>query len=260
MQKTAKRELAAACIITVLMAFMDISGLPSALFPGIHILDIEPAYFTLMLNFILALALCFALRKLLCPNWALGLGPHGTSNGLKQYGLAGLLALAASLLAFCIGLRGSFDQSPSVWKVLIEGFAYYLGVAVIEEIYIRGFLLNILEKLFWKSQNAVLKAVSLSSLIFGLGHMPGMIGFSPFVAASNVAWTIGLGLYFGMAYKKTGSLWVPVILHAAINLAGIPFVFSSTNAYPAFSIAIILPACLMLGAYSVLVMMKPKQA
>jgi membrane protease YdiL (CAAX protease family) len=256
MEKSAKTELAAAGVITVIMTFMDISGLPSALFFNVHIFDIEPFYFTLMLNFVFAGLLCFVLRRLLCPNWVMGWNLRGLWSGLRKYGLAGALALVVTFFAFSIGLRHSFNTRPTIWKALIEGFVYYIGVGIIEELYVRGFLLNIIEKLFKKSKNAVFLALVISSLVFGLGHIPGTSGSSLFVIVSNVIWTIGLGLYFGAVYKKTGNLWVSIILHIVINFCGIPFVFSTTSAYPNLSLYIILPAYLLLGAYSIL-LIKP---
>jgi membrane protease YdiL (CAAX protease family) len=251
MKESVKTELAAAGVITVIMTFMDISGLPSALFFNVHIFDIEPFYFTLMLNFVFAGLFCFVLRRLLCPNWVMGLNRRGLWNGLKKYGLAGALALVVSFFAFYIGLKPSFTTTPTIWKVLIEGFVYYIGVGIIEELYVRGFLLNIIEKLFKKSQNAVFWAVVISSLVFGLGHIPAALGSSPFVIISNVIWTVGLGLYFGAVYKKTGNLWVSIILHSVINFCGIPFVFSTIKTYPNLSLYMILPAYLLLGAYSI---------
>ena len=48
-----KKELIIVGILTILLAFMDISGFPSALFINIEILDITPFYWTLMFNFII---------------------------------------------------------------------------------------------------------------------------------------------------------------------------------------------------------------
>ena len=47
-----KKEVAIISILTILLAFMDISGLPSALFVNVNMLDINQIYFTLMINFI----------------------------------------------------------------------------------------------------------------------------------------------------------------------------------------------------------------
>ena len=45
-----KRELIYIAILTLLIAFMDITGIPSAFFVNIQIAGIEPFYFTLMIN------------------------------------------------------------------------------------------------------------------------------------------------------------------------------------------------------------------
>lgn len=68
-----KKEIIAAGILTVIMAFMDISGLPSALFINIRLADITPFYFTLMINFLLTGFVCYVGHRLFCPNWELGL-------------------------------------------------------------------------------------------------------------------------------------------------------------------------------------------
>lgn len=47
-----------------------------------------------------------------------------------------------------------FDSHPSVAKVLVEGVIYYIGVATIEELYVRGFLLNFIEKICAKRKKA----------------------------------------------------------------------------------------------------------
>ena len=46
-------------------------------------------------------------------------------------------------IAFVIGLK--FDSSPTLFKVIIEGIIYYIGVAIMEELYVRGLLLNLIE-------------------------------------------------------------------------------------------------------------------
>ena len=75
-----KKELIIISILTILLAFMDISGLPSALFINIEILDITPFYWTLMFNFIIIGVIAFFTLKYLCPNWKLGLNKKELKN------------------------------------------------------------------------------------------------------------------------------------------------------------------------------------
>lgn len=250
-----KKELAIAAILTILIAFMDITGIPSAFFVNIHILDINSIYFTLMVNFVIIGILAFIVLKYFCPNWYLGFTTKGLASGLKRYGMLGIIAGLIGFIAFYIGLR-PFDLQPSIWKVLIEGIVYYVGVAIVEELYVRGLLLNVIEKFFHKSRNKTLIAITLSSVIFGLGHIFGVLGQSPLVIVSKVIWTIGMGMYFGAIYKKTDNLWLPIIIHFFINVCALPYCFSGMNGYADISLYMIVPTYLVLGVYSVYLMRK----
>ena len=134
-----KKELIIIGILTILLAFMDISGLPSALFINIEVLDITPFYWTLMFNFIIIGVITFLTLKYLCPSWKLGLNKNELKNGFKKYGIIGAVVGIISGIAFYMGLT-PFNYSPTIWKVLIESIIYYIGVALVEELYVRGFL------------------------------------------------------------------------------------------------------------------------
>ena len=77
--------------------------------------------------------------------------------------------------AFCIGLT-PFNNKPTIWRVLIEGIIYYIGVGIMEELYLRGLLQNIIEIWLGKRKNATLYAILIASLLFGLGHIFGALG------------------------------------------------------------------------------------
>lgn len=246
-----KRELILISILTVMIAAMDITGIPSAFFVDIHIADIEPFYFTLMVNFLIIGIIAFLYIKYLCPEWRLGFTARGLADGFKRYGIIGVITAAIGFVAFYVGLK-PFDRQPSVEKVLVEGVIYYIGVAIIEELYVRGLLLNLIEKMFYKIQNSTLTAVILSSAIFGIGHIFGTLNQPLLVIISKVIWTIGMGMFFGMVYKKTNNLWLPVIIHFLINVCSLPYCFSSVNGYADLTLYIIMPVYILLGIYSVI--------
>lgn len=250
-----KKELIIISILTILIAIMDITGIPSIFFININILDINPFYFTLMFNFLIIGLITFLVLKYICPDWKLGLKKEELKNGIKRYGIIGIIVGIISGIAFYIGLK-PFNANPSIWKVLIEGIIYYIGVAIIEELYIRGLLLNVIEKIFYNKKNSTLIAIILSSVIFGLGHIFGTLGQSIIVIISKVIWTIGMGIYFGTIYKKTNNLWLPIIIHFLIDVCAIPYCFSNINGYPNISLYIIIPTYLLLGAYSIYIMRK----
>ena len=106
---------------------MDISGIPSVLFFNIRIGDIEPMYFSLMINFLIIGVVAFLYLKFLCPDWQLGLGKEGLSDGLKKYGAIGVSVALAGFVAFFVGLF-PFDEHPSAAKVIVVGIVYYIGV------------------------------------------------------------------------------------------------------------------------------------
>lgn len=250
-----KKELIIISILTILIAIMDITGIPSVFFININILDINPFYFTLMFNFLIIGLITFLVLKYICPDWKLGLKKEGLKNGIKRYGIIGIIVGIISGIAFYIGLK-PFNANPSIWKVLIEGIIYYIGVAIIEELYIRGLLLNIIEKIFYNKKNSTLIAIILSSVIFGLGHIFGTLGQPIIVIIGKVIWTIGMGIYFGTIYKKTNNLWLPIIIHFLIDICAIPYCFSNINGYPNISLYIIIPTYLLLGIYSIYIIKK----
>lgn len=251
-----KKELIIISILTILLAFMDISGLPSALFVNINILDINPIYFTLMINFTFIGIIAFFTLKYLCPNWKLGFNKNELIFSLKKYGVMGIIVGIISGIAFYIGL--TFDSNPSIWKVLVEGIIYYIGVAIVEELYVRGLFLNLIEKISYKSKHSTLIAIIVSSVIFGIGHIFGVLGEPILVIATKVIWTSAMGMYFGAIYKKTDNLWIPIILHFIINICALPYCFTTNTSYPMVSLYIILPIYLILGIYSIYILKQRK--
>lgn len=259
MSKDERREIIFASVTTIIMTVMNISGLPATLFINIDVLDIQPFYFSLMVNFVFTAIVFFIAWKVLYSNWNFGLGTKGLLSGLKKYGISGLIIFMLSSLAFIVGLN-PFNNTPTVAKVIIEGFVYYIGVAFIEELYIRGLLQNIIEKLFHKKQNASFYAIILASMIFGIGHIFGTLGSSFLTIICKVVWTIALGLYLGAVYKKTGNLWVPIILHAIIDFCAWPFCFSTTPPYPKISLLILLVVYIGVGVYAFRIMKSKEQS
>lgn len=252
-----KKELIIIATLTILLAFMELTGLPSSLFINIEVLDITPFYWILMFNFIIISIIAFFTLKYLCPNWKLGLNKKELKNGLKKYGILGIIVGVISGIAFYIGLK-PFNYSPTIWKVLIEGIIYYIGVAIVEELYVRGLLLNLIEKICYKKKNNTIIAIILSSIIFGLGHIFGVLGQSIFIIITKVIWTIAMGIYFGTIYKKTNNLWLPIIVHFIIDICALPYCFTTMQGYSNISLYMILPTYILLGIYSLYIMKRER--
>lgn len=250
-----KRISISVIILTIVMTFMEMTALPAALFCNIQIKDIEPFYFSLMINFILAFAICYICRKTIIKEWNFGLQFQNILTGLKKYGILSLVATLIVTVAFCIGLL-PFDNKPTIYRVVIEGVVYYIGVAIMEEIYLRGLLQNIIEKWFGKRNNATLNAVIISSALFGFGHIFGALGQPIITIICKAVWATALGVYFGAVYVKTRNLWIPIILHFIVDLCGIPFCFSKSNQYPTIGLVCCLSIYLLLGIYGIYILRK----
>ncbi len=244
-----KRELIYIAVLTLVIAFMDITGIPSVFFINIQVADIEPFYFTLMINFLIIGIIAFLFLKILCPNWKLGFTKTGLIDGLKKYGIVGIAVAVMGFIAFYVGLL-PFDRQPSTAKVLVEGVIYYVGVAIVEELYVRGLLLNLIEKMLAKNKANTLISVILSSVIFGVGHIFGTLNQPVLVIVGKVVWTVGMGMFFGMVYKKTDNLWLPIIIHFLINACALPYCFSNISGYTNLTLYIIIPVYIILGIYS----------
>lgn len=244
-------------ILTFVLAFMDISGFPAVLFVHFNLSDVTPYIMSLLVNFLFIGSLAWLVLKLYGKDWPLGLHTSDLAGGLKKYAFAGVAAGIFSCAAFIIGLA-PFDYKPSVWKVLMEGILYYFGVAFIEELYVRGLFLNIVDRIAHKKKHHEAIAIWVSSVVFGLGHIPGMIGMEPIVILFKVISTIGMGLYFGVIYKRTNNLWVPIILHGFIDICALPYCFTTFSGYKGISLIGLVIIYTLLGLYSI-VLMKTKK-
>lgn len=243
-----KKESISLVALTIVMTFMEMSALPAGLFVKIVFADINPVYFALMVNFLIAFLLCFVAKQTILKNWNFGLNGKGVKEGLRRYGIPALFATVIVSGAFCVGLV-PFDNSPTVYRVIMEGIVYYMGVAVMEELYLRGLLQNIVNKWFAGKKHAVLYAILITSILFGVGHIFGAIGQPVMTIAFKVIWATGLGVFFGAVYVKTENLWVPIILHFLIDLCGIPVCFSQSTGYPVIALYASLICFSLLGVY-----------
>lgn len=250
-----KKENITAIIIAGIIALLYLTGLPCALFVNIQIADADPVCITLFFNILITMVLGIGLCRLLIPKFELGFTCIGLHDGLRKYGFSCALALAVPFLAFFIGLY-PFEYRPTIWKVLIDGIIYYIGVGIIEEFFCRGLLQNSLEKLLQQKKNPQLNAVVISSAIFGLGHIFGMMDMPPLLVACKIAWAVGLGIYLGSIYVKTRNFWLIAGFHTVIDWCGLPFCFTTQRGYPTVSAVIVLFAFLILGTYGIRMLKK----
>ncbi len=84
-----------------------------------------------------------------------------------------------------------------------------LIVPVMEELFWRSFILRWLENASFLTVppgTVGVRALAISSVLFATEHSLWLAGFLA-------------GLAYGWIYRKSGSLWSPILAHAATNLA-----------------------------------------
>jgi membrane protease YdiL (CAAX protease family) len=237
-----------AAIIAGLVAFLYISGIPSTFFVNIKLADIDPVGITLFINILFSMALGLGLVKIFIPQFDVGFQSANFKSGLKKYGIPCFVTSLILCIAFIIGLY-PFDYAPTVWKVLFEGIIYIAGVGIIEEYFCRGLLQNAIAGLLNNRKNAQPIAILITAIIFGMGHIFGMIGMPALLIASKILWATGLGVYLGVIFALTNNLWLVALFHFIFNLCGLPFNFSTQRLYPTISAMIVLLTCSGLGLY-----------
>jgi hypothetical protein len=96
------------------------------------------------------------------------------------------------------------------WQPLALGLLSALAGSVFEEVIFRGFLFRLIAGL-----GGNWTALGVTSALFGLAHIrnPGATW------ASSLAVAIEAGLLLGAAYAASGSLWLPIGIHAGWNFA-----------------------------------------
>lgn len=254
-----RREIVFAALLTALIAVLYMTGLPMSLLLNVQLLDIQPVYISLIANTALSILLGLGLCRLLCPHLELGLHKKGFGEGVRRFGLVGGTVTLLTFTAVGLGLLGRYDNpSPTFWRVLLEGVVYYALVAFVEELFIRGLLLNTLEALLSKTKHAQTTAIVLSSTLFSLGHIFGAIGLGLLPALCKVLWTLGMGLFLGTIYKKTGNLWLPMLLHFALDLCGVFYCFTGFTSYTLFTMLTLITVYSALGVGCVLYLRKKR--
>ena len=125
-------------------------------------------------------------------------------------GLPGLI-FGISCLAGWTHITGSlFSQPPArILVVLVETLIALIGVAITEEMIVRGYMLQTLN---WGYGTAV--ALIVSSLLFGMVHL-----FNPGATPLAFLGTAGAGLVLGYSYLVTRRLWLPIGWHFGWNFA-----------------------------------------
>jgi membrane protease YdiL (CAAX protease family) len=141
---------------------------------------------------------------------ALGLVPASRRAVLASSLVLGLVLVSYDLVSRLLGRPAVPDFMLDIYRTAVWPPILFLAIAgaapLFEEVLFRGFLLPGLARSPLGGAGAVL----LSALLFALPHLQ----YDLF----DVSAVFVLGVVFGAVRLHTGSLWLPIALHAATNL------------------------------------------
>lgn len=143
------------------------------------------------------------------------LGLWLTKNWLKDLSLGVIFGAASIFLAVFVGiifggLQLNFNQthgSSAIWLTLATSLFIFTVGAVSEEALFRGYMFQTLSRahLAWL-------AIVITSVFFASAHLGNKD--ANYVSTLNTALA---GIWFGIAYLKTRTLWFPIGLHLTWN-------------------------------------------
>ncbi|WP_431046421.1 lysostaphin resistance A-like protein [Roseateles sp. L2-2] len=135
------------------------------------------------------------------------LAPAPAARELLTGALLGLILITG--IVGVLWSAGVLRITGATWQSLLGPMAEMTLAAVLEELLFRGVLLRVL-----LGRLGVGPAMAISSLLFGLGHLP-TEGFS---AVAFLAIMVA-GALLSAAYLVHGRLWLPIGLHFGWNFA-----------------------------------------
>jgi hypothetical protein len=139
----------------------------------------------------------------------------------RDFGLGSLMGAAS--LAIAVGVAASvgaltFDVQTTQWASLMRGFIitslFFVIAGSFEELIFRGFAFQALIHNLGGPA-----AIAITSLIFGVAHVS-----NPGASLFSTINTIFAGIWLGVAYLATRSLWLATALHWSWNFAMV-FIF-----------------------------------
>lgn len=154
---------------------------------------------------------------LLAVYWAALLRGLHTRGRLRSYGLCRGRGLTArdALLSLPVLLFAALNAAFGGARPEIAETVYLLFAVFGEEVLFRGVLPAV-----WGEKLGAAGAAAASAALFALLHLGSAIGGSVSAAAVQALCAFGAGLLLTAVRARTGSIALPLLAHALINLTG----------------------------------------
>lgn len=154
---------------------------------------------------------------LLAVYWAVLLRCLHTRGRLRSYGLCRGKGLTArdALLSLPVLLFAALNIAFGGARPGIAEAVYLLFAVFGEEVLFRGVLPAV-----WGEKLGAARAAAASAALFALLHLGSAVGGSVSAAAVQALCAFGAGLLLTAVRARTGSIALPLLAHALINLTG----------------------------------------
>lgn len=154
---------------------------------------------------------------LLAVYWAVLLRCLHTRGRLRSYGLCRGRGLTArdALLSLPVLLFAALNAAFGGARPEIAETVYLLFAVFGEEVLFRGVLPAV-----WGEKLGAAGAAAASAALFALLHLGSAVGGSVSAAAVQALCAFGAGLLLTAVRARTGSIALPLLAHALINLTG----------------------------------------
>jgi membrane protease YdiL (CAAX protease family) len=151
-----------------------------------------------------------ALITLLVIPFALAVGWRAIGM-TRRVSMRSVAVVAFPALTIVVGFLGGFREASVVTVLLALASVALAGFS--EELAFRGVFLTLLQP------RGLWPAVILSSALFGLMHLTNLaLGSAWYTVLLQVTFAGMSGLGYAAMRLRTGSLWVPIVLHALYDL------------------------------------------
>lgn len=145
-----------------------------------------------------------------------------TRSGPMRVWLIAALALAYLVPAYAWGLFGQsgLEAVPRAWDGFSRELPIGISVGIAEEFLFRGILLLVLVRAWGTSRTGVLRAVLVTSVMFGLMHAaPALTGEGLGHVTANLFGTIVSAVWWAALVLTYRTVWPGVVIHTLTNSA-----------------------------------------
>lgn len=143
--------------------------------------------------------------------------PNLRDVGMIAFGFVVVLLFGVILerVAVLLGIELAENVAIETGREHPELFLYYIPISILlvgpaEELLFRGAVQGFFRRAF-----GVTPGIVLASILFGLIHIPALVGSGSQLGYVGVA--VGLGLILGALYEYSGNILVPALAHGIYN-------------------------------------------